>query len=181
MYSMRDPRWSRIRIGLSHLTIGSHGCVLCCAADMLTTPHIRMDPPELNRWLARNNGYTPYARLLWAAINPLGPHFQYARDCRDHPAPVSNILTHITRGHHVFIEVDHTPGGTYQEHWLYARSLLPQDLLISDPWLPYTVNSPIPLLPHYGLPAWDLARVITGYAVYSPASPPTPPNEDPTL
>ena len=48
MYSMRDPRWSRIRIGTSHLTIGSHGCLLCCIADMLTTPHGRMDPPELN-------------------------------------------------------------------------------------------------------------------------------------
>ena len=95
MYSQRDDRWRRLQLGISSTTIGDYGCLLCAVASGVTDLGVRIhslisDPPRLNRWLARHDGFVGEAgsrnRFVFNALAPLGVEMVDYIDCRDRPA-----------------------------------------------------------------------------------------------
>ncbi len=192
-YSQVDPAYKGIALGTSTSTIGGVGCLMTSLASGLTDLGVTIngrvpDPPQLNRWLARNGGFvnsaggTTNANLLvFGVVNRLaGVRLAKFVDCRKTSAPMTEIAGAIAAGKVVLVEVDFTPGGTLQQHWVRllperpgvspAETLvfLGSDARIMDPWMPPGSEFRW-LMTCYALPGWDTpARAIMRVAIYEP-------------
>ncbi len=167
-------------LGQSSTTIGQYGCLLCAVASGLTdvgatVDGLPPDPPRLNRWLARNGGFSAPPDepdesnlFVFGALGGLGVHLRDFVDCRDIPAPVHKIRDALAQPKHfVVIQVDFRPGdGQRQQHWVRAVAWFDTDVKIMDPWL--TDNSQEAyLMTRYALPSWDsAARAVFRMAIY---------------
>lgn len=66
--TQRDPRWSKVKLGFSSLTIGSHGCTLTCITMLIN--HIygwSLRPDEVNTALKEVKAFDG-AYVIWARI-----------------------------------------------------------------------------------------------------------------
>jgi len=69
LYSQLDPRWRDVKLGYSSLTIGSHGCVICCLAMMLHAAGVPVTPPEVNEEMRKTRAFVPGSgRAIWSRI-----------------------------------------------------------------------------------------------------------------
>lgn len=168
MYSQRDDRWRRLRLGSSRVTIGDYGCLLCAVASGVTDLGVRVhslvpDPPRLNRWLARHEGFIGTEsnpanrnRFVFNAMAPLGVEMVDYIDCRNAPAPLEPLEAALAReDQFVVIQVDFAPatGGT-QQHWVRPLAWFETDVEIMDPWLEGPSQRAF-LMTHYARPDWD--------------------------
>lgn len=180
MYSQRDDGWKHIMLGQSSTTIGQYGCLLCAIASGLTdvgaTVHdLPPDPPRLNRWLARNGGFTAPPDepgesnlFVFGALGGLGVPLVDFIDCRDIPAPIDKIRDALAKSDQfVVIQVDFRPGdGQRQQHWVRAVEWFDADIKIMDPWLTGSHHAAY-LMTRYALPSWDsAARAVFRLAIY---------------
>jgi hypothetical protein len=169
MYSQRDDRWRRLRLGSSGVTIGDYGCLLCAVASGVTDLGVRIhslvpDPPRLNRWLARNEGFigsdpASRNRFVFNAMAPLGVEMVDYIDCRNSPAPLGPLEAALAReDQFAVIQVDFAPatGGT-QQHWVRPLAWFETDVQIMDPWLEGPSQQAF-LMTHYAQPDWDDPR-----------------------
>jgi len=167
MYSQRDTKWLNHRLGKCKTSIGLDGCLICCLAECLRGTESEMTPAELNKWLTKNRGYFKGCRLIFSSVRPLGLRLVTVGDYRYSPAPVPMIRDYIEKGMQVLLEVDWMPDGPYQEHWVKAERVEGETIIVSDPWLLPSYQMELDILKQYGKRGWDLARLITGYAVYT--------------
>jgi hypothetical protein len=179
MYSQLDDRWQRIMLGESSTTIGANGCLLCSVASGLTDLGVTIDglpvdPPRLNRWLARNKGYVaPRSQtrernlFVFDAMAPIGVKLVKYIDARSRPAPVDELEEALLQDEFaVAVHVDFSPGGSAQQHWVRAVKWCEGDVEIMDPWIRGTTQQAY-LMTRYALPSWDdLSRAIYRIAVY---------------
>lgn len=179
MYSQLDDRWQRVKLGESSTTIGKNGCLVCSVASGLTDMGVEIyglppDPPQLNRWLARNKGFTAPAGssqrnlFVFDSLRALGVKMVDYFDARSRPAPAERLEPVLAREHQfAVIQVDFAPGGSAAEqHWVRAISWHDEDILIMDPWITGP-SQEATLMTRYALPSWDtMARAIYRLAVY---------------
>lgn len=171
MYSQRDDRWRRLRLGASRVTIGDYGCLLCAVASGVADLGVRVhslvpDPPRLNRWLARHKGFIGTDsdplnrnRFVFNAMAPLGVELVEYIDCRSSPAPLEPLEAALAReDQFAVIQVDFSPatGGT-QQHWVRPLAWFETDVQIMDPWLTGPSQEAF-LMTHYAEPDWDDPR-----------------------
>lgn len=180
MYSQRYDGWRHIMLGESSTTIGQYGCLVCSAASGLTDVGVTIDglppdPPRLNRWLTRNEGFSapsndPEERNLFVfgALGPLGVRLVEYVDCHDIPAPVAKIRDALRRDDQfVVLQVDFRPGdGESQQHWVRALAWFDADIQLMDPWIEGADQTAY-LMTRYALPGWDgPARAVFRIVVY---------------
>ncbi len=180
MYSQLYDGWKRVMLGQSTTTIGQYGCLLCAVASGLTDIGVTIDglpadPPRLNRWLVRNNGFAapPDAPdqqnlFVFGAPAALGARLVDYVDCQNIPAPVYKIRDALAQPRtFVVIQVDFNPGdGQPQQHWVRAVEWFDADIKIMDPWLAEPRHD-LYLMTRYAMPAWDgPARAIYRIAIY---------------
>ena len=171
MYSQRDDRWRRLRLGSSSVTIGDYGCLLCAVASGVTDLGVRVhslvpDPPRLNRWLARHKGFIGSEsnpanrnRFVFNAMAPLGVEMVEYIDCRQSLAPLEPLEAALAReDQFAVIQVDFSPatGGT-QQHWVRPLAWFETDVQIMDPWIEGPSQQGF-LMTHYAKPDWDDPR-----------------------
>ncbi len=180
MYSQLYDGWKRVMLGQSATTIGQYGCLLCAVASGLadvgvTIDGLLPDPPRLNRWLTRHEGFmappdAPEARNLFVfgAPSALGARLVDYVDCGNTPAPVNKVRDALAQPKtFVALQVDFTPGdGQPQQHWVRAVEWFDADIKIMDPWL-VEPGQDLYLMTRYALPVWDdPARAIYRIAIY---------------
>lgn len=166
MYSQRDPLWESVRLGTSRKTIGNTGCLVTVIAEFLRHAPIRRDPASLNRWLVNNGGFVRGNRFVFSACDPLGLHLETLRDWSDVAANVGLIRAWIRDQCHVAVEVNFRPWGAFTMHWVGVLSILGDDLVVHDPWMPIGSQEPVHLLPRYARPDWTLERAIYRAVAY---------------
>ena len=49
-YSQNSPRWERVKLGQSSLTVGGHGCLITCIAMILTKFYPKHKYPKRKQW-----------------------------------------------------------------------------------------------------------------------------------
>lgn len=166
-FSQRDPRWAQDLLGTSFLTLGQAGCLVTAAAAMCADFGIGTDPGRLNKWLTMTGGFVADNLFVFNALSGLGLDCGDVIFCRDEPAPVDVLTELLIAGNcGVVVEVDFTPGGALNSHWvqLLTNAATP---LIMDPWqLP---GHELIALDQYFAPGWDLARGLFALAWYMPA------------
>lgn len=177
-YSQLDDAWQRIMLGQSSTTIGKNGCLMCSVASGLadrgvTIDNLPPDPPRLNRWLTRNDGYTA-ARgssernlFVFDGLKALGVRLVEYIDARSSRAPFEKLEKPLrSEDKIVVLHVDFTPGGSNQQHWVRAVAWHAADVKIMDPWIVGSTQEAY-LMTRYALPSWDdMARAIFRIAIY---------------
>jgi hypothetical protein len=143
VYSQRDPAWSMVKLGTSAVTIGSHGCLITCAASMLTDAGKLFTPALLNAWLILNGGYAGDNLFVFAAIDKLNAvKFEYMVECATKPAPMAQLEQEIAAGKFVIVKVDFNPATiATEEHWVRYLG----DGQMFDPWQ----GDIAPIVPRY--------------------------------
>jgi hypothetical protein len=164
-YSQRDPRWSSQQLGTGKLTVGQAGCLLCSAAAMLATWGTDIDPGRLNVHLISNHGYASGNLFVYAAVESFGCRFSELIRCHTTPAPVGRLREAIAAGAGVLACVDWTPGGVFQQHWVWLAELGELSGHVVDPWQ-YPGRELIGL-DKYLAQGWKPARGIFAAAIYS--------------
>lgn len=172
-FSQRDPRWSDIPLGnYGGQTIGEAGCLITSVAsalcDLTGDP---WTPGLLDAWLCDHNGYQSGNLYSWYAVGALGLTVAHLIECLLVPAPIDQIETALAAGQAVIAEVDWSPGGEVDQHWVRVLEVLDggRDLLLTDPWgLPG--EEICRLSERYLAPGWDTARAILYMAIYKATS-----------
>lgn len=165
-YSQRDPRWAADVLGTGEITIGAAGCLLTCAAGLLAEAGVGTDPGRLNRWLTANGGYVDDNLFVFQSIAAFGVTLADLVFCPRVAAPVAALAEHLANGAGVIVEVDFTPGGAVQPHWV--RLLDVRSGAILDPW--QAPGQEAVNLSAYSAPGWDAARALLAAAVYVPTT-----------
>jgi len=170
-YSQRHPHWVNTALGTSAATIGNYGCLISALASGLADLEITLygrepDPGSLNRWLARNNGFTQGNLLVFGAVVKLGVEMAHYVDCSQRPAPLDVIADALAQRAIVLAEVDFRPGGSRNQHWVRIlptkknltsaeqKAALEKDCYVMDPWMPDRYSWRW-LMSGYALPSWD--------------------------
>jgi hypothetical protein len=159
-YNQRDPGWAGIQLGSSVATIGSHGCLITCAASLLTDAGKVYTPATLNAWLVLNGGYSGGNRFVFTAIDKLhAVKMDYQIECATVAAPVAQLDAEIKAGKWVIVKVDFNPGTVEtEEHWVRYLG----DGEMFDPW----VGDIAPMVPRYR--GKDAAEAILRAVIYKP-------------
>lgn len=164
-FSQRDPRWRDVRLGEGGLTIGQAGCLLCSAAAMLASWGWDTDPVRLNGFLLAHEGYCDGNLLVFGALDGQWCRFLELVRCEKVAAPVERLRNAIAGGAGVLVQVDFTPGGALQQHWVWLTELGERSGHIVDPWqLP---GGELVDLGRYLAQGWTPARGIFAAAIYS--------------
>ena len=135
-YSQRDMEWADDKLGTSpDLTVGQAGCLITSIASVLSdfTAHA-MAPGELNQWLRQNGGFTGGGLFVWDSITSLGLRRAETIQCVSQPAPVKHLAEVLADNAAVVVEVDSTPDGPLNQHWVRLLSVDDKDGQIMDPW-----------------------------------------------
>jgi len=150
-YSQQDPRWKDDGLGNGRETIGRIGCALTSVAMYASGWGFGETPGTLNRRLKGVGGFFHQA-IVWGAITRLYPQIKCTglTVCDDAPAPLADINAWLGSGQPVIVEVDFSPAGGLQTHWVLLYKSLPNDYLMLDPW-PYPVDAgEVTLLSRFG-------------------------------
>jgi len=175
-YSQQDPRWKDDRLGGGRNTIGYIGCALTSVAMYSSGWGFTETPGTLNQKLKQVGGYVGQA-IVWAAIGKLYPQIRCTglTLCESTAAPISDINGSLASGQPVIVEVDFSPAGGLQTHWVLLYKALNDDYLMLDPW-PYPPDAgEVTLMSRFGH-GRKLQRAIKAVAWYqsSTAEPPPP-------
>jgi hypothetical protein len=124
-FDMRGPCWDKRPLGTSlDTTVGTHGCLLVCAAMAGNALSGRdWTPGELNAVLTCAGGYHEDNLLIWAkAAEVYGLRLESLGECLLTPAPMEAINALLARGLPVMARVDRFDGipgpKPEDEHWV---------------------------------------------------------------
>jgi len=123
-YSQRDPRWARLELGSSKLTMGRYGCLVTCLA-MLTT---YFKPDHTPGDILPQLRFTSNGLLYWnSAVFENFVFYQRVRVRQD--AVIKEHLRDPNLA--VVLEVANS------SHWVVATNwqTYPASIGIADPWL----------------------------------------------
>ena len=124
----KDRRWADDRLGPTAVTLGTHGCTVCCVAMACTRLGVPLTPRELNERLALNGGYLSRGWLVWNAI----PRVTAGRVTADYLLKASHEAIDQALLEGAYPVVKHfLPGGT--PHWLLVLGKEGQEYLVRDP------------------------------------------------
>lgn len=165
-YSQRDSEWAEDGLGVSlSPTMGQAGCLVTAMASVVTdmTEH-PASPGYLNGWLRENSGFVSGNLFVYGSVAPLGLKVVELIRCQETPAPIEKLAKAVADEDAVIIQVDSTPGGAVNSHFVRLISVDEQDGLIMDPWqLP---GKEVVKLSKYFAANWTPERAIFIAAIY---------------
>jgi hypothetical protein len=136
LYSQIDPRWSNVVLGESRtLTIGTHGCVVCCLAMLLVGIGYNVDPIKVNDDMRSARAFLPgTGRAIWARVSDAYPLLKYAYQVfYDRRAADIKYIGTLADSLPVLVELIL---GNREMHWVLAVRRDVNGLLVHDPLLP---------------------------------------------
>lgn len=167
-YSQTDPQWKSNLLGFDKTsTIGGYGCLLTSMAMVATgygSPELT--PGSMNDKMKAINGFQAGTAFIigWMVGNVVpGMSLDYRSSGGN--APLDEIDAHLAQGQPVIIEVDYSPQGGVQTHYMVAYGKAGSDYLVYDPYPFPTSNGQIKLsTSKYAQIAGsnDPAKIITG-------------------
>lgn len=170
-YSQRDTEWAYDGLGANAKpTLGEAGCLVTSMASIIADlAGQSLSPGLLNDWLRLNKGFKDGNLFIFDSVVPLGLRRIRSIYASATPAPIADLAEALKAGHAVVIQVDITPGGRLDQHWVRLLSVDEKDGQIMDPWqLPGRELVP---LSTYFAPGWNSARAIFIAHIYQ-AEPP---------
>ncbi len=168
-YSQRDTEWSQDRLGSNPPTMGEVGCLVTSVASVVTDmTSYSMSPGYLNHWLRENKGFASGNLFVFNSVAALGLKLSAFIRAENNEMPLDRLTAALEDGAAVVLQVDSTPGGTLNQHWVRLMSLSDQDGEIMDPWqLP---GKEMVKLSKYFASGWTPKRAIFAAAVYAQAA-----------
>jgi len=163
-FSQRDERWAKDKLGTSVLTLGEAGCLVSAVAALLASQGVDTDPGRLNAWLTANRGYVSGNLFVYAAVEQFGCRFHELIRCYQTPAPVARLRDALGGGAAVLVCVDWTPGGRFQQHWVWLTALGERSGHVMDPW--QMPGYELVGLDRYLAEGWSPERGIYAAAIY---------------
>jgi hypothetical protein len=178
-YSQQDPRWKDDILGKGRGSLGNLGCAVASVAMYTSGWGFIETPGSLNQKLKSVGGFVGQA-IVWSAVNRLYPQirFRALTLCENSAAPVDDIDASLAGGQPVIVEVDFSPAGGLQTHWVVVYRKLGQDYLMLDPWPYPTDTGEVTLMTRFAH-GRKLQRAIRAVAWYVCSSEPTTPPAGP--
>jgi len=138
-HSQQDPQWKKDILGFGDPgdTIGYVGCALTSVAMLLSGHGYAETPKTLNQKLKNVNGFVS-AGIRWGAVSQIYPNVTLKAfiPCSTSDAPLAQIDAAIAAGQPAIVQVDSSPAGGIQTHWVVIYGKTGDDYLMLDPW-PY--------------------------------------------
>lgn len=138
--SQRNPTWKDKKLGTSSVsTIGNYGCLLTCGAMVCNYFGKETDPAKLNDEMVKVKGFYNGSYWTWGKLTEVYNDISFDWDvynkgnCQDIPAPLDLIDKLLEERIPVIVQVDFSPGGAVEEHWVLVKGK-EGDYLINDPW-----------------------------------------------
>lgn len=160
LYSQRDARW-RDREFAGGMTFGQAGCYVACVAMVISRAGYIDDPPLVAGKMAAAGCFSGAYLAYPERIITCYPKILYAGalDWRNKPADLGRLKAELAKGP-VICEVDFTPGGVLNQHFVVVERFTTDDadLEIADPW----DGSRTRLMQRYALANWNVARALFG-------------------
>ncbi len=72
-FAQDDPRWGRLRLGLSTDTLGDEGCAVTSGAMVAAFYGVKTNPDRLDDFLTRNGGLDKEGYIDWNAVPAIEP------------------------------------------------------------------------------------------------------------
>jgi hypothetical protein len=168
-YSQRDTEWSHEKLGTNPPTIGEVGCLMTSMASVVTDlTSYSMAPGYFNHWLRDNKGYASGNLFAFGSVAPLGLKLTALVRAQSGAIDLDTLTKALDDGAAVVLQVDSTPGGTLNQHWVRAISLTETDGQIMDPWqLP---GKELTKLSIYFARGWKTKQAIFIGAIYKKAA-----------
>lgn len=124
--SQNDKKWKRKKLGTSTIcTLGSDGCLLCCATAICNYHGKTITPDQLNDKLVKVKGFYQGALLVYSAVTKVFPDITFDWDvwekgeCSDKPAPLGLIDEILASNRVPIVKVDYNPSTSkIEEHWV---------------------------------------------------------------
>lgn len=145
IFSQRDPRWARQRLGtVDGTSIGSHGCLITSIAmmDDAFDPNNPWTPARVDDEFTDKQGYANGNLVIWSRIQKLLPNSGYqgvdwcpnaTKTTPAVPAPVEKLKGHIASGGLAILQVGFS-GVSSRMHFLLAVGYEGNDIIFHDPW-----------------------------------------------
>lgn len=168
-YSQRDTEWAQDRLGTNPPTVGEVGCLMSSMASVITDlTSYSMAPGYLNHWLRENKGYASGNLFAFNSVTPLGLSRVELVYAKNNEMALDKLTQALDDGAAVVLQVDSSPGGALNQHWVRAISLTEADGQIMDPWqLP---GKEMKKLSIYFASGWKTKRAIFIAAIYRKAA-----------
>jgi len=133
LYSQIDPRWRNVVLGESRtLTLGTHGCVVCCLAMLLVGIGYNVDPVNVNDDMRKARAFLPgTGRAIWARVTHAYPLLKYSYQVfYDKRAADIKLIGSLADSLPVLVELilDNR-----ESHWVLAIRREVNGLLVHDP------------------------------------------------
>lgn len=179
-YSQQDPRWKDDQVGKGRGSMGSVGCAVASVAMYASGWGFGETPGSLNQKLKSVGGFVGQA-IIWSALSRVYPQIKFTALtlCEGSAAPIDDIDASLAGGQPVIVEVDFSPSGGLQTHWIVAYRQIGKDYLILDPW-PYPTDAGEVTLMSRFAHGRSLQRAIQAVAWYVCSSGPSAPPPAPT-
>ena len=136
LYSQIDPRWRNVVLGESRtLTLGTHGCVVCCLAMLLVGIGYNVDPVNVNDDMRKARAFLPgTGRAIWARVTNAYPLLKYSYQVfYDKRAADIKLIGSLADSLPVLVELIL---GSREPHWVLAVRREVNGLLVHDPLFP---------------------------------------------
>lgn len=171
-YSQRDTQWSEEGLGHQKTpTMGAAGCLVTSVASVITDLTDQpFGPGYLNDWLRQNKGYASGNLFIFASVVPLGLQLAELVRTQSQLAPIERLAEMLDDGAAVIVQVDFSPGGDLNTHWVRLLSVDEKDGQIMDPW--QMPGKEFMRLSAYFASGWTPARAIFTSAIYRPKAAP---------
>ncbi len=127
LFAQGDPRWKSDLLGPTEATLHAEGCAVACAAMVLNSYGMDVDPGRLNAFLTENSGYTPQGWIYWEAAAEFAPGL--AEKAYEDAPSHARIDWNLLRGNPTIIRI-RRPEGT---HFVVIAGKEGWDYLIQDP------------------------------------------------
>lgn len=173
--SQQDPRWSKVKLGISSSTIGSMGCLLTSVTMDMNYFGKANTPITMNEMFIHNGGYQRGNLFVWGVINKLYSDITLHKYITKIPAPLEELESALRSGMPAIVQVDFNPYTTaMDQHWVVIIGKQGSSYMMIDP-IDGTTRK---FEDRYGLPARHIYRI----AIYKgvpgmPPEPPEPPEE----
>jgi len=123
-------------------------------------------PDELNTYINYHTGYVDGDLMIMDSFDAMGLTLTGMYECSQRAAPLYIIQNALATGHGVVCEVDFTPGGSINQHWVRVVAISSDEADCMDPWQRPGCEM-VNLLDYYGRNAgWNLERAIMLIATY---------------
>lgn len=120
----RDPRWAKVKLGRSYLTVGAKGCTTTCISMLSDYFGCYQQPDDIATKL---DWYTPEGLVLWTKLNFSKMAFVW-RFYKPNYETINSAVKDPNLG--CMLEVD------FSSHWVCVLSKLPlvNVYRVFDPW-----------------------------------------------